>query len=62
VPLAGKYRAAIHDDRRVVVSHRRHRKKYNVLVTSGQRYVTIIVLLYWVAALGNDGALQAINI
>jgi hypothetical protein len=41
VPLTGKYRVTIHDDHRAVVSHR---TGWHVLVTSGQGYITAIVL------------------
>ena len=44
VPLADLYRAAVHDDRRAVVSHRGHGTARHVLVASGQGYVTIVVL------------------
>ncbi len=44
MPLADLYRPAIHDDRRAVVPHRRHRTARHILVTPGQGYVPVIVL------------------
>lgn len=44
VSLAGLYRAAVHDDRRTVVSHRGHRAAWHVLVASGQGYIAVVVL------------------
>ena len=44
MPLANLYRPAIDDDRRAVVPRRGHRTARHILVTPGQRYVTIIVL------------------
>ncbi len=42
--LADLYRTAVHDDRRAVVSYGGHRAAWHILVTSGQGYITIIVL------------------